>query len=127
MSGIQQDFRGANNYRPNVIGEVMVPKRSAHVQNWFNRAGVVDADRSEPAVRQRRRATRIAGRTVWQVDFAASKRFAMPWRSGNLEFRAEFFNLFNRTNFRAPNGNIEPARRSGRSRRPTIRGSFSSG
>lgn len=34
----------------------------------------------------------------------ASKRFTMPWPSGYLEFRAEFFNLFNRTNVRAPNG-----------------------
>lgn len=29
----------------------------------------------------------------------------MPWPSGSIELRAEFFNLFNRTNFRAPNGN----------------------
>ena len=29
VSGIQQDFRGANNYRPNVIGEVLVPERAA--------------------------------------------------------------------------------------------------
>ena len=33
------------------------------------------------------------------------KRFALPWRTSNVEFRAEFFNLLNRTNFRAPSGN----------------------
>ena len=42
---------------------------------------------------------------IWQVDMVASKRFPMPWPAGTLEFRAEFFNLLNRTNFRAPNGN----------------------
>ena len=26
VSGIQQDFRGANNYRPNITGEVDVPE-----------------------------------------------------------------------------------------------------
>ena len=69
-----------------------------------------------------RRATPIAGRSVWQMDFAASKRFPLPWRTGNLEFRAEFFNLFNRTNFRAPNGNISQAA-FGTITAPTIRGS----
>ena len=29
----------------------------------------------------------------------------MPWKNGRLEFRSEFFNLLNRVNFRAPNGN----------------------
>jgi hypothetical protein len=39
------------------------------------------------------------------MNLAATKRFALPWRTSNIEFRAEFFNLFNRTNFRAPSGN----------------------
>jgi hypothetical protein len=105
VSGIQQDFRGANNYRPNVIGEVMVPTDQRTVQNWFSRSGVVaPTDPSQPFGNAPRNAYR--GPTVWEVNFAASKRFPMPWRSGNLEFRAEFFNLLNRTNFRAPNGNI---------------------
>ena len=47
----------------------------------------------------------MRGPLLWQVDMVTSKRFDMPWRNGNFEFRAEFFNLLNRTNFRAPNGN----------------------
>jgi hypothetical protein len=108
VSGIQQDFRGANNYRPNVIGEVMVPSDQRNAQNWFSRSGVAaPTDPSQPFGNAPRNAYR--GPTVWQMDFVASKRFPMPWERGNLEFRAEFFNLFNRTNFRSPNGNISSA------------------
>jgi hypothetical protein len=47
----------------------------------------------------------VRGPLVWQIDFAASKYFAMPWPDGRLELRFEAFNLLNRTNFGAPNGN----------------------
>ena len=42
----------------------------------------------------------------WQVDFALQKRFRLPvGPNTNLEVRGEAFNLLNRTNFGAPNGN----------------------
>jgi hypothetical protein len=104
VSGIQQDFRGANNYRPNVIGPVLVPKDQRTVLNWLNRDSVViPTDPSQPFGNAERNGYR--GPRVWQVDMGAFKRFALPWRTSNLEFRAEFFNLLNRTNFRAPSGN----------------------
>jgi hypothetical protein len=38
------------------------------------------------------------------VDFSTFKNFAMPFNeSHKLEFRAEFFNLFNRVNLGNPN------------------------
>jgi len=108
VSGIAQDFRGANNYRPNVIGEVLLPKDQRDVQNWFNRNNVViPTDPSQPFGNAERNSVR--GAKIWQVDLVASKRFALPWRQSGFEFRAEFFNLFNRTNFRAPNGNRSSA------------------
>jgi hypothetical protein len=104
VSGIQQDFRGANNYRPNVIGDVMVPEGERSVNNWFNRdAVVIPTDPSQPFGNAPRNAYR--GPSIVQTDFAASKRVQMPWRNGGLEFRAEVFNLFNRANFLPPNGN----------------------
>ncbi len=108
VSGIQQDFRGANNYRPNVIGEVLAPKNERDVQNWFNRNNVViPTDISQPFGNAPR--NNVAGPAIWQVDFVATKKFELPWRQSGIEFRAEFFNLFNRTNFRAPNGNRSSA------------------
>jgi hypothetical protein len=108
VSGIQQDFRGANNYRPNVIGDPYAPKSERTVQNWFNRNNVVvPTDPSQPFGSAARNSVR--GPAFWQIDLALSRRIPMPWPSGSVEFRAEFFNLLNRTNFRAPNGNRSAA------------------
>jgi hypothetical protein len=108
VSGIQQDFRGANNYRPNVIGDPYAPETERSVQNWFNRNNVVvPIDPSQPFGSAERNSVR--GPAFWQIDLALSRRVPMPWPSGSVEFRAEFFNLLNRTNFRAPNGNRSAA------------------
>ena len=81
VSGIQQDFRGANNYRPNVIGEVMVPEDQRTVQNWFSRAGVVvPTDPSQPfgnaAAQRVSRADGVAGglRRVEAIPDAVAQR-----------------------------------------------------
>jgi hypothetical protein len=108
VSGIQQDFRGANNYRPNVIGDPYAPESERTVQNWFNRNNVViPTDPSQPFGNAARNSVR--GPMFWQIDLALSRRIPMPWPQGALELRAEFFNLLNRTNFRAPNGNRSAA------------------
>ena len=104
VSGIQQDFRGANNYRPNVSGDPLVPEGERTPSNWLSRTTVtVPTDPSQPFGNAPRNSLR--GPLLWQVDLVTSKRFPMPWRNGSLEFRGEFFNLLNRTNFLAPNGN----------------------
>jgi hypothetical protein len=104
VSGIQQDFRGANNYRPNVNGDPYVPEGERNINNWLSRTTVtVPTDPSQPFGNAPRNSVR--GPLLWTVDMVMSKRFNMPWRNGSFEFRGEFFNLLNRTNFRAPNGN----------------------
>jgi hypothetical protein len=108
VSAIEQDFRGANNYRPNVIGDPYAPESERTVQNWFNRNNVVvPTDPSQPFGNAERNSVR--GPAYWQIDLALSRRIPMPWPSGAVELRAEFFNLLNRTNFRAPNGNRSAA------------------
>ena len=108
VSGIQQDFRGANSYRPNVSGDPLVPKGERTVNNWLSRTTVTEpTDRSQPFGNAPRNSLR--GPLLWTIDMVASKRFPMPWRNGNAELRGEFFNLLNRTNFSAPNGNRSAA------------------
>lgn len=108
VSGIQQDFRGANIYRPNVVGSPLVPKDQRSVTNWFNRdAVVIPTDPSQPFGNAPRNSVR--GPMFWQLDMVLSKRVAMPWQGSHLELRLEAFNLTNRANFRAPNGNRSAA------------------
>ena len=102
VSGIQQDFRGANNYRPNVTGEVLVPNGTP--QNYLSRDAVVlPTDPSQPFGNAGRNTVR--GPRFWSLDVQATKRVPMPWPQGSLEVRVEAFNVLNRSNFRAPNGN----------------------
>jgi hypothetical protein len=104
VSGIQQDFRGANAYRPNVVGPVVLPKNERSPQRWLDPAAVqIPADPSQPFGNAERNS--IRGPLFWSLDVVASKRFRLPWPGSNLEFRAEAFNALNRVNFRAPNGN----------------------
>jgi hypothetical protein len=100
VSGINQDFRGANNYRPNVIGDIYGDKNS--VTTYLNRDNVViPTDPSKPFGNAARNTVRAPA--FYQVDFVASKDFRLPLGSQTrLQFRLEAFNLLNRTNFRAP-------------------------
>ncbi len=103
VSGIAQEFRGANNYRPNVIGDPYGDRNA--IDGYFNRdAVVIPTDPSQPFGNAERNSVR--GPKFWQVDFVAAKNFGLPFGSRTqLQFRFEAFNLLNRTNFRAPNGN----------------------
>jgi hypothetical protein len=103
VSGIAQDFRGANNYRANVTCNPIAPAAERTIANWFNRSCVAaPTDPSQPFGNAGRNSVR--GPNFWQMDLAASKKFQIAGPAA-FEFRLEAFNLFNRTNFRSPNGN----------------------
>lgn len=44
----------------------------------------------------------VFGPDFVNTDFSVIKRFALPWESMGLDFRAEFFNLFNHAQFGPP-------------------------
>ena len=44
----------------------------------------------------------LTGPSLATLDFSLAKKFAISERVG-LQFRSEFFNIFNRTNFNNPN------------------------
>ena len=103
VSGIQQDFRGANNYRPNVNGDPYGDTSS--VTNYLNRDNVtLPTDFSQPFGNAPRNSVR--GPWFWQLDAVAAKDFRLPFGTDTrAQFRLEAFNLLNRANFRGPNGN----------------------
>lgn len=103
VSGITNDFAGANNYRPNVVCDPYAPAGTQSITNWFNPACVVaPTDPSQPFGDAARNSVR--GPNFRQFDFAAIKRVSLGG-STKIELRLEAFNLFNRTNFGPPNGN----------------------
>jgi hypothetical protein len=107
VSGIQQDFRGANNYRPNLTCDPYPAAGEQSITNWFNKnCVVVPADPSQPFGNAKRNSVR--GPNFWTVDMAAVKRIAMA-AGTTLELRVDTFNLFNRVNYAPPNGNRSSA------------------
>ena len=102
VSGIAQDFRGANNYRPNVTCDPYAQGSARTITNWFDRDCVVlPTDPSQPFGNAARNTVR--GPLFTQFDLSASKRVPLAGPA-QLELRLEAYNLFNRTNFRAPSG-----------------------
>ena len=96
------DWRGGISYRPNVIGPVMVEKSQRNYQNYLNPNNVViPTDPSQPFGNAGRNIARRPG--LAQADLGLQKKFLLPWRKDMaLQFRAEAFNAFNRTNFGNP-------------------------
>ena len=105
MSGITNDFAGANDYRPNVTCDPYASTKS--VTGWFNPACVtIPTDPSQPFGNATRNSVR--GPNFWTVDFSLSKQVALAG-AAKVQFRLEAFNLFNRVNYTAPSGNRSTA------------------
>ena len=96
--------------RPNVVPGCNLKtsgSESSRIYDWFNPAcftvpaGYTLGDESETD-------GRVRGSGVNNFNFSAIKRTALTERF-NLEFRAEFYNLFNRVQFGPPNTTITSA------------------
>ena len=91
-------------YRPNIIGEV-VNSDWRTTGKYLNIAAVTaPTDVTQPFGNAPRNAVRGPG--FWQADIGLHKQFTLFNENTKLELRGEAFNLFNRTNFGAPNGSI---------------------
>jgi Carboxypeptidase regulatory-like domain len=96
---------GNSRSAPNVTGNPMTGPQS--LNQWFNRSVF-----SFPAQYTIGNAGvgLIYGPHLWSTDLNTGKRFPLPWREGmNLEFRAEFYNVFNHPNFSPPDVNLGDA------------------
>jgi hypothetical protein len=108
---ISANYRGANDYRPNVVpGQPLIKKSklagSGYIQ-YINYAAFqlpATKDGSGNLLSPFGDSSRNPGRTpaFYQSDLALNKRFSTPVESLKVEFRAEFYNVFNHTNLYLP-------------------------
>lgn len=93
-------------YRPNTTGPVQ--DNSYDPLNWFINGNIqIPTDVTQPFGNLGRNPGRME--PFYQSDFGLYKEFLLPREGSRVEFRSEFFNLFNQTNFAAPNSNVSNA------------------
>ncbi|HMF61333.1 MAG TPA: TonB-dependent receptor, partial [Vicinamibacterales bacterium] len=96
-------FLGGVNLRPNVTGDPLAPESERSIDNYFNRANVTLPPATQPFGNAERNGVRSYA--FYQFDLGIQKQFPLPVRDGAaIEIRAEAFNVLNKTNFGAPNG-----------------------
>ncbi|MCU1257529.1 MAG: TonB-dependent receptor, partial [Bryobacterales bacterium] len=99
VTGLTNDYRGQAILRPNVSGSSSNPGKSAMINNYFAGYTFTTPPASNPFGNAGRDAFRAPGLEQW--DLAANKNFRI--REGiALQFRSEFFNVLNHTNFGLP-------------------------
>jgi hypothetical protein len=121
-SGVFFSYNGGTYQRPNQVGDpnkagpvagnpsCVAPSRIHTIQNWFNPCAFKQADTfvinpgtpEETTVGELGTAARapVYGPRFVNTDFSIIKDFPLSFREGmDLQFRAEFFNLFNHPQF----------------------------
>jgi hypothetical protein len=101
----QYQVSGYPTYRPNIIGDPRTPNGGA--TNYLNKANVISPITTTnyyPFGNAGRNIVRGPG--LIQPDIAMHKQFRLYRESDKLEFRAEMFNVINRTNLGSPDGNV---------------------
>ncbi|HET8548777.1 MAG TPA: TonB-dependent receptor, partial [Bryobacteraceae bacterium] len=101
VSDITDDWRGASSLRPNLVGQAVMPESQRRgTRFWLDPAAfAIPTDVSRPFGNLGRNS--IRGPSFFQPDLNVQKSFRITERAA-VQFRSEFFNLLNRTNFRAP-------------------------
>ena len=99
------EITGFSAFRPNLISNPNNGPRT--VQQWFKVDAFQRLDLSTTAAGLYGNEGRnvVEGPGLAQWDFSAFKNVRVA-ESKNLQFRAEFFNIFNRPNFRLPNSDV---------------------
>lgn len=97
-------FIGGVALRPNLVGNPVLSEGRT-IDRWFNTQAVRLPTQDQPFGNAGRNIGR--GPSVYQFDLGLQKNFALPVINevSKLEFRAEFFNVLNKTNFGTPSGN----------------------
>ncbi len=97
---------GFNIFRPNISGDPVTPEAQRSVNSYLNRNTVSIPPYYQPFGNAGRNISR--GYAFYQADVGLFKSFSLTERF-RLQFRAEAFNVLNKSNFMAPNANISSA------------------
>jgi Carboxypeptidase regulatory-like domain len=110
-SGVNFENNGNSLNRPDEVGNpnrggavaanplCVAPARVHTTENWFNPCAFASAASGELGDASR---TPLNGPGFVNTDFSLIKQFRLPWEGMGLQFRAEFFNLFNHPQFALP-------------------------
>jgi hypothetical protein len=109
LSDGQPDFLGNVALRPNVINGsigVLAPASERSFTNYFNRSNLAIPGVTSPFGNLGRNVA--YGFPLYQTDMVLAKSFALRFinEGARLQFRSEFYNLFNKTNFLQPEVNL---------------------
>ena len=110
---ISATYRGANEYRPNIVPGAKVTQGTSHraantgYVNYINYNAFVlppVKDAAGDVLSPFGNASRNPGRTppFNETDLALNNTFNTPFEGAKAEFRTEFYNLFNHTNYYLP-------------------------
>lgn len=112
---ISATYRGANEYRPNVVpGQPTIKKTklSSGFIQYINLNAFTLPNTNVPGTKTLAspfgNAARNPGRTpaFYQTDLALNKKFSTPIESLKVEFRTEAYNIFNHTNLYLPGSGL---------------------
>ncbi|HYO84017.1 MAG TPA: TonB-dependent receptor, partial [Bryobacteraceae bacterium] len=111
LSDGQPDFLGNVALRPNYVGGELVNNSGTTEKylSYFNRSALAIPPVTAPFGNLGRNV--VYGFPYYQTNMVLAKNFAMPFlgEGGRLQFRGEFYNVFNKTNFTAPNTDLSSA------------------
>ena len=105
-NGTSSSLNGIGQDRADLIGSPNLPSnrpRDVKLKEWFNRAAFTTAAIGTAGNSMR---NLMVGPAYFDTDFAVLKNFPIGERLGRLQFRAEFYNLLNNTNFGVPVNNL---------------------
>jgi hypothetical protein len=105
-SGVDSNLDSVLTDRPNTVGNPLLDggrSRTAKIHQFFNTTAFAQVPASVPYGNTRRNS--LVGPGTINTDFSAFKNIPV-FKESFLQFRAEFFNLFNNVNLTNPNGTL---------------------
>lgn len=106
VTGRIPDYRGESVMRPNVVGNPTGLRAGDPLNHYFDGAAFQIPTASAPFGNSGRNAYRTPNFNQW--DLAVDKKFAIR-EAASLQFRSEFFNAINHTNFGFPDATVTDA------------------